>query len=235
MQPPTGRQRTRTKAHDGAQRPRHNAHMNKHITVLLLAAALMLASCVRQQPVWLDAPPAGVEAEARMMPVASGITQGELSDMLRGSTLPDLWVGFGGGYLWTEEKTGGNRKGGEIHLVGGFWDKGEGLGLLGRLDAIFLDSQGGVGNFAGIGLGLGAFIPYFISPYVLIEGMLGYDDVDSELVVALLPEVGVNFFTPVVQGTLFILSVSARHFKSTQGRDDDFWLFGVSLTLGEGF
>lgn len=218
----------REKVAAGAQRPDYNAHMNKPISFLPLAAALMLASCVRQQPVWLDAPPAGAEEEARMLPVASGITQGELGEMLRRSTLPDLWVGIGGGFLWTDEGSGGSRKGGEIHLGGGFWDKGDGFGFSGHLDAIFLDSQGDDENFAGIGLGLGLFVPYYVSPYVGIEGMLGYADADSELVVALLPEVGVNFFIPDVLN----LGVSARHFKSTQGRDDDFWLFGVSLTLG---
>ena len=211
--------------------------MNKLIAFLTVAAALMLSSCARRQLVWLDAPPAGAEAEARMVPAASGITPVEPGEMLR-SWLPppSLWASFSGGYLSAEEATGGNRDGVEIQLgVGAVGGRSEALQKLIRLNAIFLESKGDGSNFFGIGLGYGTFLPHIISPYVLLEGMLGYANADSELVGALIPEIGVKFWIPmggslVVEPNYLPIGVGARYFLGTQGRDDDFWLFDVSMT-----
>ena len=207
--------------------------MNKHIAFLLLAMVLLTVGCARQQPVWLDEPPTGADAEARMLPVASGITQGEFGEMLlRGGGLPPFWEGFGGGYLWTEEETGSSREGGEIHLLFGT-DIGPPFFI--RLNAVFLDSIGNDDSFAGIGIGGGLYFPYYVSPYVGIEAMLGYADADSELVAALVPEIGVKFWIPRDWGGDVVpdylsLDLGARYFLSTHGRDDDFWLFDVSVT-----
>ena len=229
------RSRPARKSHDGAQRILYNAHMIIHIAFLPVVAALMLSSCACPQPAWLGAPLADADAEARMLPVASGFTQGELIDMFLGphgfGVAANLFIGGGVGYLWTKEETGGNRKGGEIHIVGGSTKDPP---ILVRLNAIFLDSKGGGGNFAGVGLALGTFWPNHVSPYALIEGMIGYADADSEFVTALLPEIGVNFWIQVADLTFLKLGVGARYFLSTQGRDDDFLLFGVRLSLGEG-
>ena len=208
--------------------------MNKRIALLPLVAVLMLSSCVGQQPVWLDAPMAGAESEARMLPVASGIPLGETTP------IPSLgFVGVGAGYLWTDEKSGSDRYGGEIHIIDGEFFRKEDSRILTRLDAIFLGSQGGNDNYVGVGIGSGRFLPHHLSPYVFIEGMLGYADADSELVVALLPEIGMNFWipwSPIVRSageSNFCIGVGARYFLSSQGRDDDFWLVGVSLTVGD--
>ena len=234
MQPPAGRLGTRTTAHDGTQFPRHNTHRNKPISFLPLAAALMLASCVGPQPVWLDMPPAGADEETRMLPVASGITQGELSELLRENT-GNPWGNFGDSffgnllsvsYLGTKSEPSTSWQGGEIDL--GLWfglDK-----VFARLGAMFLESKGNEGNFAGVGLGYYFYLPHSVSPYVGIAGMLGYADADSESVVALLPEIGVNL-AAIGKNDFTMFGVGARYFLSTQGRDDGFWLFGVTLTV----